>query len=146
MDLVLFFSSKFVLVQHIFEEVALDRSAWRLAINVLEPWPLCLVGFISILPQLAWDKRLCCCCCCASSPVQRLRTVLPSPVGVWVSVSLTLQIFFAHTKYHLESNTVITCRSPTRQKVHWFCSHHIRSNSFFLFLFSFFAETRLLRS
>jgi len=103
-----------------------------------------------ILPQLAWDKRLCCCCCCccccASSPVQRLRTVLPSPVGVWVSVSLTLQNFFAHTKYHLESNTVITCRSPTGQKVHWFCSHHIRSNSFFLFLFSFFAETRLLRS
>jgi len=26
--------------------------------------PLCLLGFISRLPQLAWDKRLCCCCCC----------------------------------------------------------------------------------
>jgi hypothetical protein len=23
-----------------------------------------LLGFISSLPQLAWDKRLCCCCCC----------------------------------------------------------------------------------
>jgi hypothetical protein len=22
------------------------------------------VGFISSLPQLAWDKRLSCCCCC----------------------------------------------------------------------------------
>jgi hypothetical protein len=46
---------------------------------VSEPWPLsvlcplcpfmCLpisrlfLGFISSLPQLAWDKRLCCCCC-----------------------------------------------------------------------------------
>ena len=44
------------------EELALDRSAWRLAINVPEPCPLCLLGFISSLPQLAWDKRLCCCC------------------------------------------------------------------------------------
>jgi hypothetical protein len=26
--------------------------------------PLFLVGFISSLPQLAWDKRLSCCCCC----------------------------------------------------------------------------------
>jgi hypothetical protein len=50
------------------------------AINVPEPWPLfvlcffcpcmclpvfsSLLGFISSLPQLAWDKRLCCCCCC----------------------------------------------------------------------------------
>jgi hypothetical protein len=25
-----------------------------------------LLGFISSLPQLAWDKRLCCCCCCCS--------------------------------------------------------------------------------
>ena len=23
-----------------------------------------LSGFISSLPQLAWEKRLCCCCCC----------------------------------------------------------------------------------
>ena len=44
------------------EELALDRSVWRLAINVPEPWHLCLLGFISSLPQLAWDKRLCCCC------------------------------------------------------------------------------------
>jgi len=49
---------------NISEDVALDRSAWRLAISVPEPWPLCLLGFISSLPQLAWDKRLCCCCCC----------------------------------------------------------------------------------
>jgi len=46
------------------EEVALDRSVWRLAINVPESWSLCLLGFISSLPQLAWDKRLCCYCCC----------------------------------------------------------------------------------
>jgi hypothetical protein len=26
--------------------------------------PLFLLGFISSLPQLAWDKRLCCCYCC----------------------------------------------------------------------------------
>ena len=25
---------------------------------------LFLSGFISSLPQLAWEKRLCCCCCC----------------------------------------------------------------------------------
>jgi hypothetical protein len=25
---------------------------------------LFLMGFISSLPQLAWDKRLSCCCCC----------------------------------------------------------------------------------
>jgi len=42
---------------------SLDRSAWRLAISVPEPWPLCLLGFISSPPQLVWDKRLCCCCC-----------------------------------------------------------------------------------
>ena len=48
------------------EELALDRSAWRLAFNVHVPWPLCLLGFISSLPQLAWDKMLCCCCCCTS--------------------------------------------------------------------------------
>jgi hypothetical protein len=29
--------------------------------------PLFLVGFISSLPQLAWDKRLSCCCCSISS-------------------------------------------------------------------------------
>jgi hypothetical protein len=56
----------------------MDRSAWRLAINVPEPWPLfvfvpfmflyvspcfsSLLGFISSLPQLAWNKMLCCCC------------------------------------------------------------------------------------
>ena len=44
------------------EEVVLDRSAWRLAINVPKPWPVCLLGFISSLSQLVWDKRLCCCC------------------------------------------------------------------------------------
>ena len=48
---------------NISKEIALDRSAWRLAISMPEPWPLCLLGFISSLPQLAWDKRLCCCCC-----------------------------------------------------------------------------------
>jgi len=29
---------------------------------LLKPWPLILLGFISSLHQLAWDKRLCCCC------------------------------------------------------------------------------------
>ena len=48
---------------NISKEVALDRSAWRLAINVPELWLLGLLGFISSLPQLAWDKMLCCCCC-----------------------------------------------------------------------------------
>ena len=28
---------------------------------------LFLSGFISSLPQLAWEKRLCCCCCCMYS-------------------------------------------------------------------------------
>ena len=31
---------------NISKEIALDRS------------------FISSLPQLAWEKKLCCCCCC----------------------------------------------------------------------------------
>ena len=38
-------------------------SICRLAINELELWPLCFLGFISSLLQLAWEKRLCCCCC-----------------------------------------------------------------------------------
>ena len=36
-----------------------------------KPVNLFLSGFISSLPQLAWEKRLCCCCCCwkQTSPV-----------------------------------------------------------------------------
>jgi WD40 repeat protein len=30
-----------------------------------------LLGFISSLPQLAWDKRLCCCCCCCCISIKR---------------------------------------------------------------------------
>ena len=48
---------------NISKEIALDRSAWRLAINVHEPYFLFFWGFISSLPQLAWEKKLCCCCC-----------------------------------------------------------------------------------
>jgi hypothetical protein len=61
-------------------ELVMDRSAWRLAINVPKHnlffffcsfvflcfvllLPLFLVGFIFSLPQLAWDKWLSCCCC-----------------------------------------------------------------------------------
>jgi hypothetical protein len=68
------------------KELVLDRSAWRLSINVTETWSslfllcfcvlvlcaspfLVLVGFISSLPQLAWDKRLSCCCCCWLSSI-----------------------------------------------------------------------------
>ena len=43
------------------KEIALDRSTWRLAINVPKPWPLFLLGFICSLPQLAWEKRLSAC-------------------------------------------------------------------------------------
>ena len=35
---------------------ALDRSAWRLAINVPEPWPLYLLGFISAYPNSLGTK------------------------------------------------------------------------------------------
>jgi hypothetical protein len=56
---------------NISKDLALDRGAWRLAINVPEPFLLLRVfmlmvplGFISSLPRLAWDKRLSCCCCC----------------------------------------------------------------------------------
>jgi hypothetical protein len=55
-------------------DLALDRTAWKLAIHVRELYvtvlvlcsllTLCchrfLLGFISSLPQLAWDKRLHC--------------------------------------------------------------------------------------
>jgi len=34
----------------------MQNNAWTLN--------LFLSGFISSLPQLAWEKRLCCCCCC----------------------------------------------------------------------------------
>jgi hypothetical protein len=30
----------------------------------VSPYFSSLLGFISSLPQLAWDKILCCCCCC----------------------------------------------------------------------------------
>jgi len=45
---------------NISKEVALDRSAWRLAINVPEPWPLFLLGSISNLPQLCgqWNTNI----------------------------------------------------------------------------------------
>ncbi|KAG2654061.1 hypothetical protein PVAP13_1NG538400 [Panicum virgatum] len=42
---------------NISKEVPLDRSAWGLAINVLELRPLFLLGFISRLPQLGWGKK-----------------------------------------------------------------------------------------
>jgi hypothetical protein len=67
---------------NISKQLAMDRSAWRLAINVPNLCPyfclplsvpsvsclfvfllsLFIFSFISSLPQLAWDKRLCCCC------------------------------------------------------------------------------------
>ena len=50
---------------NISKDIALDRSAWRLAINV--PEPLTYFFLISSLPQFAWEKRLCCCCCCWSN-------------------------------------------------------------------------------
>jgi hypothetical protein len=36
---------------------------WGVAVDCFSS----LLGFISSLPQLAWDKRLCCCCCCCCS-------------------------------------------------------------------------------
>ena len=37
---------------------------WFLFIFFVCGTQLFLPGFISSLPQLAWEKRLCCCCCC----------------------------------------------------------------------------------
>ena len=42
---------------NISKEVPLDRSACGLAINVPELRPLFLLGFISRLPQLGWEKK-----------------------------------------------------------------------------------------
>ena len=38
------------------KDLALDRSAWKTAIHVPEPW-LLLLGFNSSLPQLIWDLK-----------------------------------------------------------------------------------------
>ena len=38
------------------KDLALDRSAWKTAIHVPEPW-LLLMGFNSSLPQLVWDLK-----------------------------------------------------------------------------------------
>jgi hypothetical protein len=78
------------------KELVMNRSTWRLAINVPKTWsflfllffcvlcfvlllPLFLVGFISSLPQLAWDKRLSsssCCCFIHFSNVIHVKTCL----------------------------------------------------------------------
>ena len=77
---------------NISEKIALNRSAWRLAISVTEPWPLCLLGFISSLPQFAWDKRLCCCC--------RRLSYLP-----------------CHVMYHKLSFIIFFCTSADQDKL-----------------------------
>jgi len=38
------------------KDLALDRSAWKIAIHVPEPW-LLMLGFNSSLPQLVWDLK-----------------------------------------------------------------------------------------
>ena len=42
---------------NISKDLALDRSAWKTAIHVPEPW-LLLLCFNSILPQLVWDLKV----------------------------------------------------------------------------------------
>ena len=80
------------------EELVLDRSAWRLAINVAEPWPLCLLGFISSLSQLAWDKKT------------MLLLLLLDATRVWVLVAsgshIPAQIICRHY-------SALICKYPT---------------------------------
>jgi hypothetical protein len=40
-----------------------------------------LLGFISSLPQLAWDKRLCCCCCCCIHLPLAINTFQRAPIA-----------------------------------------------------------------
>jgi len=60
---------------------------------------LFLSGFISSLPQLAWEKRLCCCCCCCIiSPVtastQKLICIAKFQTHVFICTGLVTPTFF----------------------------------------------------
>ena len=58
---------------NISKEIALDRSAWRIAINVLEPWTYFFRVSSLAYPNLLGKKRLCCCCCCVFACWFRLQ-------------------------------------------------------------------------
>jgi hypothetical protein len=66
-DILPFFSFSFVEILYICPEFVvlnvLDSDGIHCPFMCL-PVFSSLLGFISSLPQLAWDKRLCCCCCC----------------------------------------------------------------------------------
>jgi hypothetical protein len=74
-----------------------------------------LLGFISNLPQLAWDKRLCCCCCCCCwafffEPLQSLKPwtvkwihlIMNSQDHDWLRVELGVLILQKIVKYKLQ--------------------------------------------
>ena len=50
-------------VWNISKGIALDRSAWKLAINVPVPWSFFFWVSSLAYPNLLGKKRLCCCCC-----------------------------------------------------------------------------------
>ena len=69
--------------------------------NVPEPWPLCLLGVISSLPQLAWDKRLCC-----------------DAKGLMNPARIDIKIYYQGLRRHL-----LLDEEPRREQVEQGCTH-----------------------
>ena len=72
---------------NISEEVALDKSAWRLAINVSVPWPLCLLGFITSLPNSLGTKDY--------VVVVVVGTLFIAVVLLFLFIILSIHLFFS---------------------------------------------------
>ena len=64
--------------------ISLKRQLWIGALgdqlSMCLNLELFLSGFISSLPQLAWEKRLCCCCCCCTC-THRVWVGFRVPIG-----------------------------------------------------------------
>jgi hypothetical protein len=69
--------------------------------------PFFLSGFISSLPQLAWEKRLCCCCCCCMKvlPLSTFDLIIGMD---WLEEHSRMQIHWLHKwiQFSHHGNTV----------------------------------------
>jgi hypothetical protein len=103
---------------------------------------LFLMGFISSLPQLAWDKRLSCCCCCTgvqfSTYVNNMKydsTNFASALIIWTPKLVITQNLRVHHKKDTklkakqEQNTTLSpCvgkqSTTVIQKIVWYNMDH----------------------
>jgi len=83
-----------------------------------------LLGFISSLPQLAWDKRLCCCCCC-----RRLDSSL-------LSAFPTLILTMSHPSFDLIYNLRSSTPMHTTHKITRIWNKSTSVNAAYLPLYS----------